>query len=76
MYGVPYMTASLPESFEVTLRGFSPRELSNAAERECRKHFGACAWKIDEATCVPCLGTVGGRVRLYETRIVARGELS
>jgi hypothetical protein len=68
------MSAPLPESFEVTLRGFSPRELSEAAERECRRHFGACAWKIDEATCSPCLGSLGGRVRLYETRIVARSD--
>jgi hypothetical protein len=76
VYGVPYMTASPSESFELTLRGFSPRELTKAAERECRKHFGECAWQIDEATCVPCLGTLGGRVRLYETRIVAIGEQS
>jgi hypothetical protein len=66
------MTASASESLELTLRGFSPRELTALAERRCRKHFGECAWKIDEQTCVPCMGTLGGRVRLYEARVVAR----
>jgi hypothetical protein len=68
------MSASASESFEVTLRGFSPRELRAAAERECRRHFGECAWQIDEETCKACMGTVGGRVRLYEAHIVATGE--
>jgi hypothetical protein len=77
MYGVPYMTASASasESIELTLRGFSPRELTVVAERECRRHFGECAWQIDEATCVPCMGSLGGRVRLYEAHVVAHGEL-
>ena len=73
MYGVPYMTASapVPDSFELTLRGFSPRELNARAERECRRHFGQCAWRIDEATCVPCMGTLGGHALLYEAHVVA-----
>ena len=66
--------ARLTQSLELTLRGFSPRELTVRAEQECRKHFGECAWRIDEATCVPCMGTLGGRVRLYEAHIVAHGE--
>ncbi len=82
MYGVPYMTASgsasqslrLTQSLELTLRGFSPRELTVRAEHECRRHFGECAWRIDEATCVPCMGTLGGRVRLYEAHIVAHEQ--
>ena len=74
MYGVPYMTASASDQFELTLRGFSPKELNARVERECRKHFGECAWQIDKATCVPCMGTLGGRVRLYETHVVARSE--
>jgi hypothetical protein len=74
VYGVPYMTASASEQFELTLRGFSPRELNARVERECRKHFGECAWRIDEATCTPCMGTLGGRVRLYEAHVVARSE--
>ena len=68
------MSATAEEHFEVTLRGFSPRELRATAERECRKHFGQCAWRIDEVTCVPCMGTLGGRVRLYEAHVVASGE--
>ena len=70
------MTGSGSECFELTLtlRGFSPRELTAQAERECRKHFGECAWRIDEATCVPCMGSLGGHVRLYEARVVASGE--
>jgi hypothetical protein len=75
VYGVPYMTASASESFELTLRGFSPKELTAHADRECRKHFGECAWQIEEATCVPCMGTLGGRVRLYEAHVLASGDL-
>ena len=76
MYGVPYMTASASasEPFELTLRGFSPRELTVRAERECRKHFGECAWRIEEQTCVPCMGSLGGHVRLYEARVVAASD--
>jgi hypothetical protein len=59
------------ERLELTLRGFSPRELTARAERVCKGHFGECAWKIDEATCVPCMGSLGGRIRLYEARFVA-----
>ena len=77
MYGMPYMSASpsASGSYELTLRGFSPRELTVLAEQRCRKHFGDCAWRIDEATCVPCMGSLGGRVRLYEAHVVAHGEL-
>ena len=67
-------SAAASRSFELTLRGFSPRELTVVAERECRKHFGECAWRIDEQTCVPCMGSLGGHVRLYEARVVAHGE--
>jgi len=74
MYGVPYMSSADIESLELTLRGFSPRELSAVAERECRRHFGTCAWELDEASCVPCMGSVGGRVRLYEARFLAHGK--
>jgi hypothetical protein len=62
------------ESFELTIRGFSPRELEAFVERECRRHFGECAWKIDEAACTPCMATLGGRVRLFEAHVVASGE--
>jgi hypothetical protein len=65
------MTATASEQFEITLRGFSPRELAAWAERECRRHFGECAWQIDEATCQVCMGSIGGRARLFETHVVA-----
>jgi hypothetical protein len=74
MYGVPYMSATEVESFELTLRGFSARELNALAERECRRHFGTCAWRFEEASCIPCMGTLGGRIRLYEGKFVATGE--
>ena len=59
------------ERFEVTLRGFSPRELAVNAERACARHFGDCPFKISEASVCPCLGSLGGRARLYEARFVA-----
>jgi len=62
------------EHLELTLRGFSPRELRLQAERECRRHFGECPWRVDESTCRVCMCTLGGRARLYETRLVASGE--
>jgi len=68
------MTASATDCFELTLRGFSPRELQGLAERECRRHFGECAWRIEAATCVPCMGSLGGHVRLYEAKVVASAE--
>ena len=74
MYGVPYMSATADEHFEITLRGFSLRELRANAERECRKHFGECAWRIEEQTCVVCMGSVGGHARLYEAHFVAGPE--
>jgi len=70
VYGLPYMSATADEHLELTLRGFSPRELRQTAERECRKHFGECAWRIEEQTCIPCMGSLGGHVRLYEARFV------
>lgn len=72
MYGVPYM-ATTPdgENLEITLRGFSPREIAARAERECKQHFGECAWRIEESICVPCMGSLGGHVLLYESRVVA-----
>ena len=77
MYGVPYTMSERilnDERLELRLRGFSPRELATRAERQCKQHFGECAWQIDESTCVPCMGSLGGRVRLYETHIVASGS--
>ncbi len=76
MYGVPYMSDEGARSFEFVLRGFSPRELSALAERRCASHFGERSFRVDEARCVPCVCSLGGRVRLYEARVVARPLLA
>jgi hypothetical protein len=68
------MVAVEAEPLELTLRGFSPRELEAFVERECKRHFGQCAWRIDRATCTPCMETLGGRVRLFEAHVVASGK--
>jgi hypothetical protein len=59
------------QRLEVTLRGFSARELTACAERKCARHFGDCPWEISEATLRPCLVSLGGRTRLYEAHFVA-----
>jgi hypothetical protein len=69
-------TSVAAEPFQLTLRGFSPRELNRCAERACRKHFGDRGWRIEECRCVPCVCTLGGRALLYETRIVASAGTS
>lgn len=71
MYGVPYMETQVDPSYQVTLRGFSPRELNDRAERACASHFGASPFEVSERRCVPCVCTLGGRVRLYEAHVVA-----
>jgi hypothetical protein len=63
---------AVSEPFEVVLRGFSPRELTAQAEQRCASHFGACAFRVEECRCVPCVCSLGGHVRLYEARVVAR----
>ena len=68
------MTASASEHFELTLRGFSPKELNARAERECRKHFGECAWQIDKATCVPLHGNSRRPGSPVQTHVIARSE--
>lgn len=67
------LSPSVPkgECLRLTLRGFSPRELKARAERECACHFGRCEWTLEQAEVVPYLGSLGGRVRLYEGRFVA-----
>jgi hypothetical protein len=59
------------ERIELKLRGFSPRELHERAEGECAKRFGEAGWQICEERCKPCLISLGGHVRLYETTVVA-----
>jgi hypothetical protein len=65
------LAASEGERYEVTLRGFSPRELWTRAEGACARHFGEQGWQMCEKTCAPCLVSLGGRVRLYEAHFVA-----
>jgi len=64
------MEAATP-LFEVRLRGFSPRELTAQAEQRCASHFGDERFTVQEARCVPCVCSIGGRVRLYEAHVVA-----
>jgi hypothetical protein len=71
VYGVPYMDAQVPQPLELTLRGFSPRELTARGEARCASHFGTCPFRLDEVRCVPCVCSIGGRVRLYEAHLVA-----
>jgi hypothetical protein len=59
------------QAFEVRLRGFSPRELTAQAEQRCAAHFGAERFTVEQARCVPCVCSIGGRVRLYEAHLVA-----
>jgi hypothetical protein len=65
------MEAQAAQPYELTLRGFSPRELSERAKHLCSLHFGGAAFEVSECRCVPCVCSLGGRVRLYETRVVA-----
>lgn len=72
MYGQPYMSAVAAASTgTIVLRGFSPAELRRHAEKSCSAAFGDGAWRIDDETFVPCLVSLGGRVRLYEGRFHA-----
>ena len=56
----------------VLVRGFSPAELRRRASRDCGEAFGGEAgWRITREEIVPCLVSIGGRVRLYEGRFEA-----
>jgi hypothetical protein len=66
------MQRQAPETLAFTLRGFSPRELVAEAEQRCSSHFGACSFRLEECSCIPCVCSIGGRVRLYEAHVVAR----
>lgn len=71
---MPYMEGQAVQPYEVTLRGFSPRELVVRAQRQCASHFGDGGFCIEQATCYPCVCSLGGRVRLYEARVIASGS--
>lgn len=66
------MDGQVSQPFEVTLRGFSPRELSALVERRLASHFGESGFRIETTRCTPCVSSLGGHVRLYEAHIVAR----
>jgi hypothetical protein len=56
----------------VVVRGFSPPDLKRRAARDCGHVFGRDeAWKFTREEIVPCLVSIGGRVRLYEGRFEA-----
>lgn len=72
MYGVPYMTSTKAGEVSVVVRGLSPADLRRCAVRECERVFGAQdCWCFTQSEVVPCLVSLGGRVRLYEGRFVA-----
>jgi hypothetical protein len=54
----------------MVLRGLSPTELRKQAIRECERKLGA-GWRFTEERIVPCMVSLGGRVRLYEGRFQA-----
>jgi len=56
----------------VLVRGFSPADLRRRAARDCARAFGADAgWRFTQEEIVPCMVSIGGRVRLYEGRFEA-----
>ena len=77
VYGLPYMRAHAASTSgteaSIVLRGLSPRELRRQAIRECERRLGAGS-RFTEERIVPCMVSLGGRVRLYEGRFqVSRG---
>lgn len=56
----------------VKVRGFSPADLRRRAVRDCGQAFGSAAdWRFTAEEIVPCMVSIGGRVRLYEGRFEA-----
>ena len=75
VYGVPYMSPTSSPEVSVVLRGLSPTDVRRCAVRECERVLGSQdCWCFTEAQVVPCLVSLGGRVRLYEGRFVARAS--
>jgi hypothetical protein len=72
MYGAPYMVSVSPDRVAVVARGFSRSALREQAVRECERVLGRQDdWQLTQAEIVPCMVSLGGRVRLYEGRFVA-----
>jgi hypothetical protein len=56
----------------LTMRGLSPADLRRRATRDCSRLFGEdCCWQFTREEIVPCVRSMGGRVRLYEGRFDA-----
>lgn len=73
MYGVPYMVSVSAQEVSVVVQGFSRAQLQQTAARECEQALGAKdSWQFTKAEIVPSMVSLGGRVRLYEGRFVAR----
>jgi hypothetical protein len=76
LYGFPYMTLDVVElsgnCASLTMRGFSPTDLRRRAASDCCRVFGEdCGWRFTREEIVPCMVSIGGRVRLYEGRFEA-----
>jgi hypothetical protein len=76
VYGLPYMMLDVlnvsDDRASVLIRGFSPADLRRRAARDCKQAFGSDAgWRFTQEEIVPCLVSIGGRVRLYEGRFEA-----
>ena len=76
MYGSPYMKLAAvnvsDDRATITVRGFSPADLRRRAARDCGRLFGEDGgWQFTREEIVPCLRSMGGRVRLYEGRFDA-----
>jgi hypothetical protein len=57
----------------LTMRGLSPADLRRRAARDCSRVFGDDrGWQFTREEIVPCVRSLGGRVRLYEGRFDAR----
>ena len=70
--GTDHLDAALLEQAKtIVLRGFSPSELRSHAARSCNAGGAADSWRIVDESFVPCLLSLGGRVRLYEGRFRA-----
>lgn len=66
------MSALLAERTEsLILRGISPQRMHLRAGREFDARFGVRGWRLKDERFLPCVVTVGGRVRLYEGRFDA-----
>jgi hypothetical protein len=73
VYGAPYMTAQadLLVDERLVLRGPSPDALRRQACLAFDDRLGEQSWRFGATSFLPCLVSIGGRVRLYEGRFEA-----